>query len=245
MSQPAFKALELPFELVFEHGEPQEDGMHVIGIHLLLDVIHQAMAERGRTDFFASGDEFVYYSIAQAREVAAGRPRFRGPDFFFIDRVEGRDVRLRKGWVSWEEGGRLPDVIVELLSPSTEKIDRTVKMELYARTFRTRDYFLCDFDAGTLEGFRLVGDAYQPMLLDSRGRIRSEVLGLDFGIWHGAYRTQEGTWLRLFEPGGRMIPTEAEAERERAEAERERADAAEARAAAAEAELARLRSLFG
>ena len=219
--------------------------MHVIGIHLLLDVIHQAMAERGRADFFASGDEFVYYSIPQAREVAAGRPRFRGPDFFFIDQVEGRDTRLRKGWVSWEEGGRLPDVIVELLSPSTEKIDRTVKMELYARTFRTRDYFLCDFDAGTLEGFRLVGDAYQPMLPGSRGRIRSEVLGLDFGIWHGAYRTQEGTWLRLFEPGGRMVPTEAEAERERADAERERAEAAEARAAAAEAELARLRARLG
>jgi Uma2 family endonuclease len=238
MSQPAFKALELPFELVFEHGEPQEDGMHVIGIHLLLDVIHQAMAERGRTDFFASGDEFVYYSIAQAREVAAGRPRFRGPDFFFIDQVEGRDARLRKGWVSWEEGGRLPDVIVELLSPSTEKIDRTVKKELYARTFRTRDYFLCDLDTGILEGFHLAGDAYQPISPDSRGRIRSEVLGLDFGTWQGAYRTQEGTWLRLFEPGGRMIPTEAEAERERA-------DAAEARAAAAEAELARLRARLG
>src|SRR5262245_24415724 len=238
MSQPAFKALDLPFELVFEHWEPQEDGMHVIGIHLLLDLLHQAMQERGRTDFFASGDEFVYYSIPQARDVAEGRPRFRGPDVFFVDRVEGYNERNRKGWVSWEEGGRLPDLIVELLSTSTEKIDRRDKKDLYARIFGTRDYFLYDFETGIVEGFHLVGNAYQPIAPDDRGRVRSEVLGLDLGTWHGIYRAREANWVRLFQPDGRMIPTEAEAERERA-------DAAEARAAAAEAELARLRSLLG
>jgi len=30
-----------------------------------------------------------------------------------------------QGWVVWKEGGRYPDVIVELMSPSTAKIDVT------------------------------------------------------------------------------------------------------------------------
>lgn len=136
--------------------------------------------------------------------------------------------------MSWEEGGRLPDFIVEVLSPSTEHIDRMVKKDLYSRTFRTRDYFLYDFDTGTLEGFRLVGGAYQPIQPDGRGRLRSEVLGADLGLWHGVHGRHEKTWVRLFHPDGRMISTPAE----RAEAERQRAEAAEA-------ETARLRALLG
>ena len=239
MSQPAFKALDLPFELVYSDGEPLDDYRHFIQMHLFSDLVHQVMADRGRRDFFIGGDNFVYYSVEQARDVAAGRPYFRGPDVYFVEGVEG--ARERKGWVSWEEGGRLPDFIVELLSPSTAKIDRTIKKDLYARTFHTRDYFLYDFDTKTLEGFHLVGNTYQPIVPDSRGRLRSEVLGLDLGLWHGALRMQKAAWIRLFHPDGRMIPAPVE----RAEAERERAEAERQRAEAAKGELARLRSLLG
>ena len=226
MSQPAFKALDLPFELVYSDGEPLETPWHRVQMNLLIDLMDQLMDERGRSDFFTGGDQFVYYSVEQARDVAAGRPYFRGPDVFFVDHVE--PAGDRKAWVSWEEGGRLPDLIVELLSPSTAHIDRTVKKDLYARTFRTRDYFLYDFDTGTLEGFRLVGGAYQPIQPDSRGRLRSDVLGADLGLWHGVQaRRYEKTWVRLFQPDGRMIPTPAE------------------QAEAAKAEAARLRALLG
>src|SRR4051795_12657133 len=130
MSQPAVSALSpLPFELVYSDGEPLESNWHVIQMNLLIDLISQAMSERSRTDFFAGGDMFVYYSYEQARDVAAGRPYFRGPDVFYVGGVEGGD---RKTWVAWEEGGRLPDFIVEFLSPSTAKMDRTVKKDLYA-----------------------------------------------------------------------------------------------------------------
>jgi Uma2 family endonuclease len=243
MSQPAVKALDLPFELVFSDGEPLEDIRHVTQMNLLIDLIYQVMRERGRTDFFAGGNNFVYYSVEQARDVAMGRRHFRGPDVYFVEGVEGS--RERQGWVAWEEGGRLPDFIVELLSPSTEKIDRKDKKDLYARTFGTRDYFLYDFGTGILEGFRLAGDLYQPIQPDSRGRLRSQVLGLDLGLWHGVYRARKATWVRLFHADGRMAPTEAEAEHQRAEAERQRAETAEARAATAEAELARLRARLG
>jgi Uma2 family endonuclease len=239
MSRPAVAASpSLPFELVVSDGIPMDNSRHVLQMFLLIDVVHQLMAERGRKDFFACGDMFVYYSVEQAREVAEGRPYFRGPDFFFVAGVPPRPSRDRAAWVSWEEGGRLPDIIVELLSPSTAKIDRTEKRDLYARVFRTSEYYLYDMDAVELEALRLAGDVYREMPPGSRGRFRSEVLGMDFGLWHGTFKDREDTWLRLFHPDGRLAPTAQEAERQRAEAERQRADAAEA-------ELRRLRARLG
>ncbi len=231
MNQPASSALSLPFELVTSDGEPLESNWHFTQMNLLIDLIYDAMTERGRKDFFASGDMFVYYAYEQARDIAAGRPYFRGPDVFYVGGVEGG--RERKAWVAWEEGGRLPDVIVELLSPSTAKIDRTIKKDLYARSFRTPEYFL--FEPGTwrFDGFRLKGDRYQPLTPNAQGRLWSEELGLEIGLWSGTLRAQEANWLRLFHPDGRLVPTAAE----RADAQRQRADAAEA-------ELKRLRALL-
>src|SRR6185295_15975977 len=193
MSRPAVAALEsLPFELVYSDGEPLDSYWHVLQMYLLFDVIHQAMVERGRSDFFVGGDMFVYYSVEQARDVAAGRPYFRGPDVFYVSGVEGG--RERKAWVSWNEGGRLPDVIIELLSPSTAKIDRTVKKDLYARIFHTQEYYLFDPDGATLEGFRLKRDTYRPLMPNARGRLESEELGLELGLWQGLVRDQQSTW---------------------------------------------------
>lgn len=257
MSHPA--VAPVPFELVYDDGEPMENFNHVLQMTLLFDVIRQAMEERGRSDFFVGGNTFVYYSVEQARAVAedvkAGLPSshpratFRGPDVFFVDHVFGGG--RRKAWVAWEEGGRLPDLIVELLSPSTERVDRKAKMALYAQVFRTRDYFLFDYDNATLEGYRLAGNAYEPIAPDRQGRLRSAVLGLDLGLWEGVVgaaesgEAEKGTWVRLFDPAGRLIPTLGEAAESRAAVERTRADAERTRADAAEAELKRLRSLLG
>jgi Uma2 family endonuclease len=232
MSLPAAQALDLSFDLVYSDGWPLDSNWERIQINLLIDVARQAMAECGRPDFFAGGDMFVYHSVEQARDVASGRPYLRGPDFFFVGGVEDHD---RKAWVSWKEGGRLPEVIVELLSPSTKKIDRTVKKDLYARVFQTPEYFLYEPATGELEGFCLVGDRYQRLFPDAENRIWSEKLGLKLGLWNGLRTGVETTWVRLFEADGRLVPTEAEAERQRADTERRRAEAAEA-------ELARLRA---
>jgi hypothetical protein len=124
-------------------------------------------------------------------------------------------------------------------------------MALYAQVFRTRDYFLFDWDKETLEGYRLVGNAYEPIAPDQQGRLRSTVLGLDLGLWGGVVRALEsgeaeaGTWVRLFDPSGRLVPTLGEAAEAKAAAESARADAERARADAAEAELKRLRTLLG
>jgi Uma2 family endonuclease len=241
MSQPALAALApLPFELVYDDGEPLESEWHALQLPLLKSVIRQAMAEQGRTDFYVGTNMFVYYSLEQAQGVAEEETRklppraFRGPDVFWAGGVSGH---LRKAWVSWEEGGRLPDLIIELSSPSTARVDRTVKKDLYARVFRTKEYFLADPEPPGLEGFALNGWAYRAKEPDAAGRLWSEQLGASFGFWRGVWMGQEADWFRLFRPDGSLVPTAEEAERQRADAERRRADSAEA-------ELARLRALL-
>ncbi|HEY4561417.1 MAG TPA: Uma2 family endonuclease [Thermoanaerobaculia bacterium] len=239
MSQPIASAVAtLPFELVYDDGEPLESEWHVLQNGLLRELILLVMEEQGRPDFYVGGNMFVYYSVEQAREVASGRPYFRGPDVFWVEGI--KDRHPRNCWVSWEEGGRLPDVILEMLSPSTASNDRNEKKDIYERIFHTSEYFLYEPDTGKLEGFRLAGQAYRRMLPNGQGRLWSERLGVFIGLWHGIVDRREYDWVRLYRPDGTLVPTREE----RAEAERQRAEAAERRADAAEAELARLRALL-
>ncbi|MBW8875298.1 MAG: Uma2 family endonuclease [Acidobacteria bacterium] len=256
MSQPAIALAPLPFELVYDDGEPLETEWHTLQYPILRRLFREVMTEAGRTDFYTGGNMFVYFSVEQAREVSEemtkGLPwrAFRGPDVFWVGGVD--PDRERKVWIAWEEGGRLPDVIVELLSPSTAKKDRTEKRDLYARVFRTAEYFLCDPETWELEGLRLADRFYRPIPPDEQGRLWSEQLGVSFGLWYGALEGRTGEWVRLFRPDGSLVPTpeeraeverqRAEAEHQRAETEHQRAEAERQRAEAAEAEVARLRA---
>ena len=246
-------ALTTPsFQLITADGEPMDSEWHRLQMNLLIEVIRLAMVERGRTDSFAGGNMFIYYSVAQARAVATEPPErtrhFRGPDVFW---VSGARVRgLRDAWLVWDEDGRYPDLIIELLSPSTASIDRTTKKEIYERTFRTPDYFMYDREARRVEGYRLIEGVYRPVTPDASGRWPVASLGLWLGAWRGTWQAAVDTdWLRLYDDTGRLIPTaeeaarqerdaavrqleserrEKEAARRELEAERQRADAAEA-----------------
>jgi Uma2 family endonuclease len=267
MSQPVRALAPLPFELVYDDGEPLDSPWHRDQMTLALDLIRRVMEEQGRTDFYVGGNNFVYYSVDQAREVVleeeqGGRKRaFRGPDVFWVGGVDS--TRQRQAWIAWEEDDRLPDIILELISPKTAKNDRTVKKDLYARVFGTSEYFLYDPYRRKLEGFRLAAPGvYRPLTPDTQGRLRSDQLGVRLGLWHGVWKAQEADWVRLFRPDGSLVPTDeeqkeaaiqraeaasqrAEAEQQRAETEREQKEAERQRAERAEAELARLRALLG
>jgi Uma2 family endonuclease len=234
MSQSAAAALApLPFELVYDDGEPLETDWHTLESPLLRDLIEQVMVEQGRTDFFVGVNTFVYYSVEQARAVAEeerrGLPKqaFRGPDVFWVGGVDRS--RERKAWIAWEEDGRLPDVVFEMLSPSTAKKDRTQKRDLYARVFRTAEYFLYEPETHKLEGLRLVGRFYQPIQPDEDGRLWSEQLGAYVGLWNGSVSMPPRPatdWVRLFRKDGALVLTRGE------------------RGDLAEAENARLRALL-
>jgi Uma2 family endonuclease len=241
MGQPAPALTPLPFELVEDDGEFLETEWHVQQLPLLRETLLRAMAEMGRThDFYTGTNMFVYYSVEQAAEVAREvaenlEPKaFRGPDVFW---VSGVHKHRRKYWVAWDEGGRLPDLIIELLSPSTARVDRTVKKDLYASVFRTKEYFLVDPDTRKVEGFDLAGRAYRPKAPTAEGRVWSSQLRASLGFWHGVWMDDEDDWVRLFHSDGSLLLTKAEAAEQKAGMESQRADAAEA-------ELARLRALL-
>jgi Uma2 family endonuclease len=209
---PIIPDLDLPEE----DGVPLETNWHRAQINLLIDVITHRW--RDRTDFFVGGNMFIYYSLRQARN-----RDYKGPDLFLVKDVDG--TRPRGKWVVWEEDGRFPDAIVELMSPSTAAEDLGRKKGLYERTFHTPGYFAYDPDADRLFGWRLLDQAYTPLTPNADGRLWSVELEAWLGRWSGDYLGQTAVWLRLFDSDGRLLPTQGEAGAQRVaelEAENER-----------------------
>jgi Uma2 family endonuclease len=213
-------------------GEPLETSWHRAEINLLIEVL--AWLFRDRDDYYSGGNMFIYYSEEQART-----RRYRGPDFFYVEGVSRTPDRPY--WVVWREGGRYPDVIIELLSPTTAVEDCTTKKDLYERVFRTHEYFCYDPDRGNLEGWRLgKRRRYQAIKPDERGWMWVETLQLWLGPWNGTYLGTEAIWPRFYDAEGKLVPTRAEAEEQRANEQQRRAEAAEAEVAQLKARLAEL-----
>ncbi|NEP83689.1 MAG: Uma2 family endonuclease, partial [Okeania sp. SIO3B3] len=149
---------------------------------------------RDRNDFYAAGNLTIYYSPSQSKS-----QDFRGPDFFV---VLGTEQKSRKSWVVWEEKGKYPNVIVEILSKKTADTDKGLKKKIYQDTFRTPDYFW--FDPYTLElaGFHLVDGMYEAIEPNEKGYLWSQQLKLYLGI--------EQEKLRFFTPEEKLVNTPEE-----------------------------------
>lgn len=52
-----------------------------------------------------------------------------------------------------------PDLVIEILSPTTRRRDLTAKLDLYER-YRVREYWIVDPDAGEIQVRRLAGERY-------------------------------------------------------------------------------------
>lgn len=193
-----------PTDLIFDDGEPLETNRHRIAMNTLIRSLQQAW--RDRTDYFCGGNMFVYYSSQQAMN-----RDFRGPDFFTVLDIDGSYPR--QGWVVWQEGGRYPDVIVELMSSSTANVDTGVKKDLYERVFRTRDYFVFDpFNPNSLTGWRLDANfRYQPIVPNEQGWLWSQTLGFWLGTWEGTIDREPAVWLRFYDEAGNLVPLPEEA----------------------------------
>ena len=170
-----------------------ESTLHYLQLVLLVSCLDWLWKDR--TDYFIGGNLTIYFSRQQLRN-----RDFRGPDFFL---VRNTSKRPRKSWVVWEEEGKHPDLIIELLSNSTAETDKTTKKSLYQDQFRTQEYFWFSPDDLELTGFKLVGNEYQGIIPNQQGLLASEVLGLFLGIY------QEK--LRYFTSEGDLVPTPEEA----------------------------------
>jgi len=224
-------------ELIHSDGEPMDSDWQRDAMNLLIESIRYRFADR--TDFFVGGNMFIYYDLKQVRN-----RNFRGPDFFY---VKGRPLHpQRLYWAIWDEEGRFPNVNIELISPSTEREDRTKKFTIYEENFRTPEYFLFDRWDSSLEGYRL-SDAgkYRSLTPNERGWLWCEELGLWLGTWQGEFHRYNTTWLRFYEPDATLVLIGEEAEKQRAEHEKKRADDEKKRADDLAAELTRLRAQIG
>jgi Uma2 family endonuclease len=213
----------MPDTSQLESDEPEmESSLHYLQLALLVSGLDWLW--RDREDYFIGANLTVYYSQQQLKN-----REFRGPDFFV---AKNTAKRPRRSWVVWQEDGKYPDIIIELLSDSTANVDRQEKKTLYQNRFRTPEYFWFSPEDLELAGFRLSGAEYQPILMNGSGLLWSDVLGLYLGI----YQNQ----LRYFSPEGELIPTPeeaalqaqtlAETEHQRAETERQRAQTERQRA---------------
>ncbi len=187
-------------EIIFPQGEfwsdepPLETYLHLTQIILLLKSLEWLWQDR--EDYFAAGNLTIYYSPKQKKSEF-----FRGPDFFVVLGTPRNPNR--KSWVVWEEEGKYPNVIIEILSDSTAETDRGEKKKIYQDIFRTPDYFW--FDPYTLEfqGFTLISGKYQPIEPNEQGWLWSEQLQLYLGIYEDK--------LRYFTPEGELVPSPEEA----------------------------------
>ncbi len=185
-------------DVIFPPGDlysdepPLETELHLRQIILLFKCLEWLW--RDRNDFYAAGNLTIYYSPHQRKS-----EDFRGPDFFVVLDTERK---VRKSWVVWDEGGKYPNLILEILSESTANTDRELKKKIYQDTFRTPDYFW--FDPYSLEfaGFHLVDGQYQPLQPNNQGHLWSQQLGLYLGIYDGL--------LRFFTSSGKLVPTPEE-----------------------------------
>jgi Uma2 family endonuclease len=237
IDEKLFEALLPPIPTPSTENLPTEDGIpletpwHRTEISLLLESLDYYW--RDRQDYYAGGNMFVYFSSQQIRN-----QDYRGPDFFVVKDVDG--TYERPSWIVWEEGGRYPDLIIELLSPSTAETDKTRKKRLYERVFRTAEYFCYDPANQELIGWHLQQNRYEPIETDEYGRLWSSVLQAWLGTWEGKFIGRPALWLRFYDEDGELISIAAEAEAARAEAEAARANQEATARHAAEAEVARL-----
>jgi len=215
--------------LVCDDGEPMESARHHQQMTVLIESIEYAWRER--SDFYVGGNMFLYFSEVQARN-----NDFRGPDVFVVTNTTRRE---RRAWVVWEEDGKTPDVIIELLSDKTEAVDRGEKMRIYARSLKVGEYFLFDPFSGVFEGYELDprSQAYVPKVPLPSGQLRCDQLGLMLGKAHGTLYAVTTDWLRWFDAESRLLPMPSEHAIEQAR----RADETQARLDAALAELESLK----
>ena len=105
-----------------------------------------------RPDVLVSGDNAIYYE--------QGNPRVhRSPDGFIAFGVDRDAILQENGYKVWEVG-KPPDWVLEIASPSTARVDLTIKREIYA-SIGIGEYWRFDASGGDYYGEPLVGEFLQ------------------------------------------------------------------------------------
>jgi Uma2 family endonuclease len=159
----------------------------------------------------AAGNLLVYYE--------EGNPqRHLAPDAFVAFRVGNHE---RESFKTWEEGA-VPAVVFEITSKTTCREDTVTKRAVYQDVWAVDEYFLFDpredYLDPSLQGFRRVRGAFQPIRPTRDGSLTSRRLGLTLsrdGVQLRLRDTTTGTMLLT--PQDRALRAEAEKDQMAAE----------------------------
>ncbi|HEX5501591.1 MAG TPA: Uma2 family endonuclease [Thermomicrobiales bacterium] len=122
---------------------PAPDGEHQIALKRFVKLLLRAEAAGYGRAYFAPLD--IVFDEAEHNTAQ--------PDAFFLHRDNPHRVtRVLRG---------APDLVIEVLSPSTRAYDLRAKRQLYAR-FGVRYYWAGDPKAETVQAFDLAGEDYEP-----------------------------------------------------------------------------------
>ncbi len=228
---------DLPSEDPEEPGLPDE--FHDFQPQLLRDTFRPMTVPPEQC--FIGTDMNLYYDLEHLNW-------HKRPDWFAVLGVSSFDdqQQLRLSYVIWQELVA-PYLVVELLSPGTEKEDLgettrdpaqpPTKWEVYERILRIPYYVVFSRYTHEARYFKINDGRYQEAKPTEQRLWLSEA-GLGLGVWSGVYQRVKGQWLRFYDKTGAWIPTPEEQareqaeqamrrerqERERAEQERERAE---------------------
>jgi Uma2 family endonuclease len=217
---------DLPSE---NHEEPGVDQFHSFQSELLWLTFLPANYQSDRV--FSACDLNLYYDVHHQNW-------YKRPDWFGAVGVPKLydDEDLRLSYVIWQEGIS-PHIVVELLSPSTEKEDLgesrvrrsqngisqdgqaekpPSKWEVYEKILRIPYYVIFSRSSDLMRVFALQKDIYVEQDL-TESKIWMSEIELGIGLWQGKYKGVNRLWLRFYDANDNWILTEEEKAKQRAE----------------------------
>jgi Uma2 family endonuclease len=177
---------------------------------------------------FVGSDLNLYYDVHHSLW-------HKRPDWFLVLDVSRlyEETDLRSSYVVWQEGTN-PFLVVELLSPGTEKEDLGQfvetqvdaieenngqatretpprKWDVYERILRVPYYAVFSRYSDRLRIFKLEGGRYIEQILDAENpRFWIPELKLGLGVWQGEFEGINRRWLRWYDSVGNWVQTDAE-----------------------------------
>ncbi len=190
-------------ELPYEDGKPVDSELQDLIAHLLKSVLAYIWAYR--QDWFFGIDIGWYYDPDKSAIA---------PDAFLslgVQRIRGENLRL--SYVTWEENGVIPSLVLEVVS-KTPGGEYKKKKKIYAENgvlyyvvyapLRKRKRKLSIYRLNDEDKYELLEDnpAWMPEI------------GLGIGSEVGTYQGINREWLYWYDRDGRRYPTAEEAQRQ-------------------------------
>ena len=207
------KRLPTMEELPYKDGKPVDSEIQVLIAHLLKSVL--ANIWRKRDDWFFGIDMGWYYS-PEEKAIA--------PDGFLsvgVERIKGRNLRL--SYVTWEENGVIPSLVIEVVSktPGGEYKEKKKKYAQYGVLYyiiyaplRVRKQKLTLYRLNRERKYEWQQD--NPLWMPEIG------LGIGTGVGNFQGITRE--WLYWYDKQGKRYPTPEESQQQEQQA-RQQAEA--------------------